>query len=90
MLVNLKICFSHIIAILFLLPINAFAHGGGLDANGGHMDRKLGVYHCHRDYCQPTAKTTVNVKNRHEEEARPKMHMWLGITSFWILCLIQS
>jgi hypothetical protein len=24
------------------------AHGGGLDANGCHHDRKHGGYHCHR------------------------------------------
>ena len=23
----------------------AFGHGGGLDSNGGHYDRKIGVYH---------------------------------------------
>lgn len=26
----------------------AFAHGGGLDANGCHHNRKTGDYHCHR------------------------------------------
>ncbi len=26
----------------------AAAHGGGLDANGCHNDRKRGGYHCHR------------------------------------------
>lgn len=25
----------------------AFAHGGGLDKNGCHHDRKNGGYHCH-------------------------------------------
>ena len=27
------------------------AHGGGLDARGGHFNRKTGVYHCHRCPC---------------------------------------
>jgi hypothetical protein len=27
---------------------SALAHGGGLDANGCHHDRKRGGYHCHR------------------------------------------
>lgn len=27
---------------------SAQAHGGGLDANGCHNDRKRGDYHCHR------------------------------------------
>lgn len=26
----------------------AFAHGGGLDKNGCHNNRKTGEYHCHR------------------------------------------
>jgi hypothetical protein len=29
-------------------PGNAAAHGGGLDGNGCHHDRKRGDYHCHR------------------------------------------
>ena len=29
----------------------AYAHGGGLDSNGGHYNRKTGIYHCHRSYC---------------------------------------
>jgi hypothetical protein len=28
--------------------LGALAHPGGLDANGGHTDRKTGVYHYHR------------------------------------------
>lgn len=31
-----------------VVPLTAlFAHGGGLDANGCHNDRKRGGYHCH-------------------------------------------
>ena len=30
----------------------AFAHSGGLDARGGHYNRKTGVYHCHRSSCE--------------------------------------
>ena len=26
----------------------AFSHGGGLDGDGCHNDKKGGVYHCHR------------------------------------------
>ncbi len=40
------------IAILFLLmPAIAFAHGGGLDKQGGHLNKKTGVYECHREPC---------------------------------------
>jgi hypothetical protein len=29
------------------IPVLAHAHGGGLDANGCHTNRKTGDYHCH-------------------------------------------
>ncbi len=37
-------------AALLALLANGLAsgHGGGLDRNGGHYNRKTGVYHCHR------------------------------------------
>lgn len=31
------------------------AHGGGLDSQGGHNDRKNGGYHCHRSPCGSAA-----------------------------------
>lgn len=37
--------------MLFVLPAltcNAWAHGGGLNKDGCHNDRKNGGYHCHR------------------------------------------
>jgi len=34
--------------ILFLIPLPAVAHGGGLDSSGCHTNRKTGDYHCHR------------------------------------------
>lgn len=32
----------------FVLPLGAWAHGGGLDSLGCHHNRKAGGYHCHR------------------------------------------
>ncbi|GGK47829.1 YHYH domain-containing protein [Salinarimonas ramus] len=35
--------------LLGALPVaSAFAHGGGLDRNGCHTERRNGTYHCHR------------------------------------------
>jgi len=34
-----------------IIPLTGFAHGGGLDSNGGHFNRSTGVYHCHREPC---------------------------------------
>ncbi|MBT5442839.1 MAG: YHYH domain-containing protein [Gammaproteobacteria bacterium] len=41
------------IPLLLFLVYSAFAvaHGGGLDGNGGHNNRKTGEYHCHREPC---------------------------------------
>ncbi|HEY8359268.1 MAG TPA: YHYH domain-containing protein [Ramlibacter sp.] len=39
---------SLLIASLLAVPILAQAHGGGLDGQGCHTNRKTGDYHCHR------------------------------------------
>lgn len=38
-----------------LLAASAAAHGGGLDADGCHTNRKTGDYHCHRAAPAPRA-----------------------------------
>ncbi|WP_345784495.1 excalibur calcium-binding domain-containing protein [Agrilutibacter niabensis] len=37
-----------VLGALVLTSETVAAHGGGLDANGCHHDRKHGGYHCHR------------------------------------------
>lgn len=39
----------------------SFPHGGGLDAKGGHYNRKTGEYHCHR--CDNGAVSTQRPAN---------------------------
>lgn len=39
---------SWILMATWLLASPAFAHGGGLNAEGCHTDRRTGRYHCHR------------------------------------------
>jgi hypothetical protein len=50
-----------------------FAHGGKTDANGGHVDKKTGVYHYHK---KPTAdkskETNSNDKSSIETDQQPK------------------
>jgi hypothetical protein len=38
-------------------PAPAFAHGGGLNAEGCHNNRKTGDYHCHRGSSSGRAST---------------------------------
>jgi hypothetical protein len=40
--------FIALLTLTTLCMTTAEAHGGGLDANGCHHDRKHGGYHCHR------------------------------------------
>jgi hypothetical protein len=45
---------SFAIVVLLLLGLSqrpAFAHGGGIDAYGGHNDNSKGNYHAHQGSC---------------------------------------
>lgn len=43
------------VILLLALPLAAWAHGGGLNADGCHTNRKTGEYHCHRAPAQSVA-----------------------------------
>lgn len=57
----LWICMKLFSLILAVISLTSFseAHPGGLDANGGHYNRKTGEYHYHR---KPGAKPTAEEK----------------------------
>lgn len=40
-----------LLALISLLPFLAVAHSGGLDKNGGHIEKSTGQYHCHKQPC---------------------------------------
>jgi len=42
----------------------AYAHGGGLNAEGCHTNRKTGEYHCHRGGGTPSARSPVAADSR--------------------------
>jgi len=42
---------SILIFSLFSISSLCFGHAGGLDENGGHINRNTGDYHCHREGC---------------------------------------
>lgn len=37
---------------LTAISLNTLGHGGGLDKQGGHFNRKTNEYHCHREPCR--------------------------------------
>jgi len=43
---NIKVLCSALLGAVF--TSNSFGHGGGLNAEGCHMNHKTGDYHCHR------------------------------------------
>lgn len=49
----------------------ADAHGGGLDANGCHFNRRTGEYHCHRGGYQPPAGNSLQAPPRAPSKAVP-------------------
>ena len=46
------------------LPVQADAHGGGLDRNGCHTNRKTGEYHCHGGSPVPSRSTLLPESRR--------------------------
>jgi len=48
--------------LLLIVTVTAQAHSGRTDANGGHMNRKTGQYHCHSAYCSvPSSPSAPSV-----------------------------
>ena len=52
---------------LLIVTGQATAHGGGLDAQGCHNDRKRGDYHCHRGNALPTQNLAPVTPRRHPQ-----------------------
>lgn len=67
------------------------AHGGGLDSNGGHYNRKTGVYHCHRCPCgcettkkAPTSSTprpSTPSGAKAQQAGDPDVKVWVNTSS---------
>lgn len=55
----------------FVTPL-AYGHGGRLDKNGGHRNRKTGGYHCHRCPCGCSDATNKAVDPSTPMRLRPK------------------
>ncbi len=65
------------ISLIILLSLSqaVLPHGGGLDKNGGHNDRKNGGYHCHKAHCV-NARAQVN---KVTQEAATKNREFSGL-----------
>ena len=76
--IALNILIGGVVSAL-ILPLAA--HPGGLDANGGHNDRKNGGYHYHRNPPATGATQPVTPKQESAPAQAPKTKETAG---FWI------
>ncbi|HEX8612409.1 MAG TPA: YHYH domain-containing protein [Telluria sp.] len=65
-----------ILTVIFLLSApNALAHGGGLNSEGCHNNRRTGDYHCHR--AQPSHRPAAARSAMEEPVEKPTMQQAL-------------
>ncbi|MCC2972140.1 excalibur calcium-binding domain-containing protein [Massilia sp. IC2-476] len=57
-------------AALSVLSLQAGAHGGGLNADGCHVNRKTGDYHCHRSPAKAPAASDAYATSQYIAPAR--------------------
>lgn len=54
----------YVVILALFLTSPAFSHGGGLDGNGCHNDRKRGGYHCHGSRKAPSLLSSPAKRKR--------------------------
>jgi len=59
-------------AAALLCPVLAWAHGGGLNAEGCHTNRKTGDYHCHRGNSAAAAPPAAAVPQHAAARPQPQ------------------
>jgi hypothetical protein len=59
-----------LLALGFMTGTQAHAHGGGLNAQGCHNNRKTGDYHCHRTQQVPAPTPSQFVADERAKERR--------------------
>ena len=57
--------------VAFGLPSTTLAHGGGLDKNGCHTNRKTGDYHCHRSVEGASSKSPATPRRESTKTLPP-------------------
>ena len=61
---------------LSLVSICAFPHSGGVDSNGGHNDRTNGGYHCHKEPCLSSHRSSDKALSEAHEEGRELSYIY--------------
>lgn len=61
---------ARMVLILIIAPSIVIAHPGGLDNQGGHNNRKIGMYHCHKQPCYRIHQQSNSATKESLEENR--------------------
>jgi len=64
--------------LIILLPTLVFSHGGGLDEQGGHFNRKTNTYECHKKPCFSIHKQTEEAYKK-AKGCTVKSGKWYGV-----------
>lgn len=62
------------LSIIVMLPMPAFPHGGGVDSNGGHLNRKTGQYHCHHAGCIAPSAAVQSAQQQSKAAQKEAQH----------------
>jgi hypothetical protein len=68
-------------ALLVSASTLAFGHGGGLNAEGCHINRKTGDYHCHRAVPAPQSAALSKARPDPVTMAKPRVQSRTGSPS---------
>lgn len=66
-----------VIGAVLLTPQSVSSHGGGLNAQGCHNNRKTGDYHCHRSYGGGGGGSSAPRPARVMVTSIPKAKIWI-------------
>lgn len=75
----MRFLFVGVAAFLFLTGSDpVFAHGGRLNSQGCHNNRKTGDYHCHRSVTAPSSGSNYNSKggNTSDDKSAPSSQVY--------------
>ena len=60
-----------LLIVICFLCLDVNSHSGGIDSNGGHVNKKTGDYHCHPEPCLSNSTTSSQALEEAKSEHRP-------------------
>jgi hypothetical protein len=63
-----------IAALTLAIPTQSLSHGGGLDADGCHVRRATGEYHCHRGGSVSSGVGRISVQQKNKAKSKKSVY----------------